>query len=224
MKVAVLFSGGKDSTLALYRAQKKNEIKYLVSIRPDNPESYMFHYPAVWVTRLQAESLGIPIKVEKTRGGKEKELKDLERVLKEIKREVGGVVSGAIESRYQKGRIKKVAGKLNLKVLSPLWKEKPDRCWKQLLSLGFETIITAVRCEGLGKDWLGRTVDREVLKELKQLSQRYNFHLSGEGGELETLVTDGPTFDRRIRMEEAEKIWDKKTESGYLEIKKASLE
>ena len=47
MNAAILFSGGKDSTMALYYALKeKEDVKYLLSMKSINDESYMFHRSA----------------------------------------------------------------------------------------------------------------------------------------------------------------------------------
>ena len=60
MKVAVLFSGGKDSTMALYNAlETGHEVKYLLSMKSVNDESYMFHVPNIHITDLLAEALNI---------------------------------------------------------------------------------------------------------------------------------------------------------------------
>jgi len=111
MKVAILFSGGKDSTIALYEAKKDgHEICCLVSVLPKNPESYMFHYPNVELTVLQARAMGLKIITRESKGEKEKELKDLEAVLGDAKKKEGieGVVVGTVESVYQSSRVDKV--------------------------------------------------------------------------------------------------------------------
>ena len=78
MKVAVLFSGGKDSTMALYNALETGEdVKYLLSMKSVNDESYMFHVPNIHITDLLAEALNIPIITAQTQGIKEEELEDL---------------------------------------------------------------------------------------------------------------------------------------------------
>ena len=75
MKVAILFSGGKDSTMALYYALKEEEdVKYLLSMKSVNDESYMFHVPNIHITDLLAEALDIPIISAVTQGVKEEEL------------------------------------------------------------------------------------------------------------------------------------------------------
>ncbi len=62
MRVAVLYSGGKDSNYALYWALKQGgfEVKYLVSMVSESDESYMYHVPNIHLTELQARAIGIP--------------------------------------------------------------------------------------------------------------------------------------------------------------------
>ena len=77
MRLAALLSGGKDSIYAAYKMQRKHELVYLVSMNSKNPDSYMFHTVNIDITRLQAETWGIPHIEKKTYGVKEKELEDL---------------------------------------------------------------------------------------------------------------------------------------------------
>jgi diphthine-ammonia ligase len=222
MRIAALFSGAKDSTFAVYKVmQTGHEVRYLISIVSENPESYMFHHPNVEWTKMQAGAMGIPIVMKKTAGEKEKELEDLEAVLQEIKPDIEGIVSGALASRYQKSRIDNICRELGLESLAPLWGADPERHWNEILGTGFEVIITAVACEGLGREWLGRRINREALLELKNLSEKHGFNLAGEGGEFETLVLDGPIFNKKLRIIEADKVW--KEDSGSYLIKKLDL-
>jgi ABC transporter with metal-binding/Fe-S-binding domain ATP-binding protein len=224
MKLAVLFSGGKDSTYALYKMLKQgNEIKYLVTIFPESSESWMFHHPCIELTRLQAKALGIKQIVRKTKGEKEKELDDLRKILEKIKDEIEGIVSGAVASKYQKSRIDRICKELRLKNITPLWKEDPEKLLKEEIESGFEIIITAVSTEGLNENWLSRKIDLNVIEELKNLSKKSGFNLAFEGGEAETLVLDAPIFKKRIKISEIDKVWDSKTNSGYLIVESAKL-
>src|SRR3989344_5058776 len=57
MKVAVLFSGGKDSTYALYRAiQQGRDVVVLICMKSKNMSSYMFHTPNIDLVKLQARA------------------------------------------------------------------------------------------------------------------------------------------------------------------------
>ena len=78
MKLGVLFTGGKDSCYALYKAREKHDVVCLISIISENKESFMFHTPNIEITDLQAKAIGLPLLKQVTKGEKEKELKDLE--------------------------------------------------------------------------------------------------------------------------------------------------
>lgn len=223
MNVAVLFSGGKDSTMALYKAiEEGHEVKYVVSVISENPASYMFHVANIHITELSAESLGIPILKKVTKGVKEEELKDLTQILEELKDNgIEGIYSGALYSEYQKSRIDKICDDLGLKSCAPLWHVDPIKYMEEIIELGFEVIITSVSAEGLDESWLGKKIDRDVLDDIIKLNEKYRIHIGFEGGEAETLVLDGPIFNKRIEIIESQKIWEK--DSGYFLIKEAKL-
>ncbi|MDI9624428.1 MAG: TIGR00289 family protein [Methanothermobacter sp.] len=222
MDAAVLYSGGKDSTMALYKAMEQDNVKYLVSMVSDNPHSYMFHVPNIKWTRLSSKAIGIPLIEGPTSGIKEEELKDLKKLLRVlVERGVKVLYSGAIVSDYQRSRIDKLCQEVGLISKTPLWHVNPWEYMMEILDLGFKVIVTAVAAEGLDSSWLGREIDYEMLKELKDLNERYGVHLAFEGGEAETFVLDGPIFKKRIKILKAEKKWFK--DSGILEIMDAIL-
>lgn len=224
MYLASLFSGGKDSAFALYKAlQEGHEIKVIITISSENPESYMFHVPNIALTRLQAEAMQIPIIFKTTKGVKEEELKDLKSAVEEAKLKFGiaGIVSGAIFSNYQRKRIDDLCNDLGIKSLSPLWKRKPKEMLAEMVAEGFKIIISAVAAEGLGPEWLGREIDNETIKELSDLHNICYVCTAGEGGEFETFVLDAPYFNKRIRIMDAEKVWDGK--SGVYNVGEAVL-
>ena len=209
MRLAALTSGGKDSLYAVYLARKEgHDIRYLLSMIPESHESYMFHHPNIELTEIQAELMGIPLLVEKTSGEKEKELKDLERLILRVKDEVDGILTGVIASNYQRERIDRICKKFSLECISPLWHINPEKYWHELMRSGFRIMITSVSAEGLDKGWLGRIIDEKAIDELKELNRRFKIHLSFEGGEAETLVLDCPMFRKGIKIVEAKREWD----------------
>jgi predicted ATP pyrophosphatase (TIGR00289 family) len=221
MQVAVLATGGKDSTLALHRILNMgHEAKYLVSMIPQKEDSWMFHYPNIHLMNLFAEAVGIPLIQGETSGDKEAEVDDLKRLVAKL--DVDGLVSGTIASNYQKARIEEICKQLKLKCLTPLWQENPTKILKEILDLKFEVIITGVYAYGFSKEWLGRKLDAETVQALAELNKRFGVSLVGEGGEYETLVLDAPIFRKRLRILEAEKVWE--GQSGYFLVKKAVLE
>lgn len=222
MRSAVLYSGGKDSTMALYHALQESEVRFLVSMVSDNPESHMYHVPNIKLTSLLAEALGIPLIESRTEGVEEKEVEDLAETLFMLKeRGVDAVYSGALYSEYQRSRIDEVCRRLGLKSVAPLWHRDPIDYMEEVVDLGFRVMVTAVAAEGLDESWLGRIVDRKMISELADLSERYGINPAFEGGEAETLVLDGPIFKKRLEILEYEKKWF--FDNGFLDIKRAAL-
>jgi diphthine-ammonia ligase len=223
MKVGALYSGGKDSTLALIKASREHKIECLISIISENPESYMFHVPNALLTKYQAEAMEITIIQEFTKGEKEKELVDLKKTIEEAREKFGieGVVTGAIKSNYQYSRIKRICDELKLGLISPLWQMDETEELKEVLREGIKAIIVSVSAYPLTKDFLGKEIDETIVKKFIEFREKFGFNPSGEGGEYETFVIDAPIFKKRISIEDFEFIWEKN--SGYLKIKKIRL-
>jgi len=224
MKVAALFSGGKDSTYAAWLSAGSHTLACLVTIFPKVQDSYMFHYPNLEWTRLQAEAMGVPQIREETPGVKEEELIDLKRALSKAKKQYGveAICTGALASVYQKTRVERICGELGLECLSPLWGINPEEYLRRLVADGFAAMIVGVSALGLDEGWLGRVLDDRAVDELVTLAKKFRFHAGLEGGEGETFVLDCPMFRSKIAIRDSVKHWQ--GESGYLEIKKASLE
>jgi ABC transporter with metal-binding/Fe-S-binding domain ATP-binding protein len=223
MKFAALWSGGKDSAFATYLALRQgHKIKALVTIFPEREDSWMFHFPCIKLTKLQAKAMGIEQIAKRTKGEKEKELEDLKKVLSGMK-EIDGIVSGAIASNYQKSRIDKICDELKISHFSPLWQKNQEKVLEEEILAGFEIIITGVFAEGFEKSWLGRKIDDEARKKLLELKRKFGISVSGEGGEYESFVLNCPLFKKRIEILNSEICWDSKTNSGYLIAKKAKL-
>jgi ABC transporter with metal-binding/Fe-S-binding domain ATP-binding protein len=230
-----LFSGGKDSSWALYRALEEGlEVSHLVTVHPEG-DSYMYHVPATRLASLAAESVGIPlVEVEPedfeaddaTESGAQgdAELRPLEAAVRDLDEElsdgVAGVTAGAVESEYQTSRIQAMADRLDADLFAPLWQEDPRELADAMLDAGFEMTIIRVAADGLDESWLGRTLDEGAIAELEDLNESHGVHILGEGGEFETLVTDGPHMDRPIELEYSTE-WD--GTRGTLQIEDAWL-
>lgn len=217
MKVGVLFSGGKDSCYTVYWALRQNWVVTLISVLSPNPDSYMFHTVAN-IRSLQAKSMDLPIIEISTSGEKEKEVVELKDGLSQ--HNFQGLITGAIQSQYQKERVDWICNELGIEHFSPLWHHDPEALWRELLQLKFEVMIGKVAAHGLDETWLGRIIDYQALTELKQINQKYGVHLAGEGGEFESLVLNGPVFRDRIAVK-FDKIWE--GDSGYINITEANL-
>ena len=202
MKLGVLFSGGKDSTLALHKAAEKEEVTCLITVQSKNPESYMFHTPNIHLAGLQAQALGLPLVLKETAGKKEEELTDLEKAIAQAKAQFGieGVVSGAVESVYQAERVQRICCRLDVWCFNPLWKKNQKELLEELLLRRFEVLISGIFAYPLDETWLGKQIDTGIILKLMALQQKFGISPSGEGGEIETTVLDAPLFKKKIEI------------------------
>ena len=224
MKLGVLFSGGKDSTYAMYLAAKHHEISCLLTMHSKNEESFMFHTPNTHLTELQAESLGIPLLSSVTTGEKEKELIDLHKLIQKAKQvfQIDGIVTGAIESVYQASRIQKICDRLGLWCFNPLWQKKQEEEMREILKNKFKFMITKIAALGLNENWLGKIINEKDIDALAELNKKFGLNVSFEGGEAETLMLDGPCFRKKLIIKEAEKVMQNDF-TGIYEIKRVEL-
>jgi len=223
MKLGVLFSGGKDSCLAMHKAMQKNEVVCLISMISLNPESYMFHVPNIHLVEMQAKAIGIPLVKVKTAGEKEKELEDLKKAIECVKKIYGitGLVTGAVCSEYQASRIQKICDDLGLQCINPLWQMNQIELLNELVIIGFNVIISGVFAYPLDEKWLGKQINPATIRELKELQEKMKINPAGEGGEIETTVLDAPFFKQKIKIIHAETEY--KNHAGVYLIKQAEL-
>lgn len=191
MRLAALFSGGKDSVLASYIMEAQgHEVDVLVNVRPSDPHSWVFHTPNLSVLPQMAQAMGKDLVTADSDGTEVDDLRALEEVLSGL--DVEGVVTGAIASDFQWDRINHVCEGMGLRVFSPLWRKDQGLLMEEVLDAGIKAIVVSVSAEGLGPSWLGREIDRSGLEELREVAQRHGMNLAGEGGEYETTVLDSP--------------------------------
>lgn len=213
MRVVCLFSGGKDSVFAAFYALFQGWEVSLLTIMSEK-DSFMFHHPNVEICKEQAKCMGLPIKMVRTT--KERELLDLKKALSKM--DIDGVVTGGIESEYQKQRIDGIAHELGIKSFSPLWR-KGNVLLSEVVD-NFEVYIAAVSAEGLDSSLLGARFDRKFLEKMEKLPTQLNMFF--EGGEGETFVADAPFFSKRISILKWNKKWEKT--SGVAKIEKIRME
>ena len=220
MEWVSLFSGGKDSSWALYRAQQEGlDVGRLLTVHPEG-DSYMYHTPATHLASLAAKSIDLPLEeVEPDDFDAENaidagaqgdaEVEPLEAALRDLAEEIdlAGVTAGAVESEFQTSRIEALCERLDIELFAPLWQRNPETLAEEMLAAGFDIRIIQVAAAGLDESWLGRRLDAEALAELQGLHEQYGVHVLGEGGEFETYVVDGPHMSHRIEWEYST-VWE----------------
>ncbi|NYZ80026.1 diphthine--ammonia ligase [Candidatus Micrarchaeota archaeon] len=222
--LAVLFSSGKDSCYAMQKMLERGfDVRVLVTMKSENPDSYMFHTPGVEISALQAKAIGLPIIFQETKGEKEKELADLKKAIKTAKEKykIQGVVTGALYSEYQATRIKKICGELDVACFNPLWHYDQEREMRDIMC-SFEIVFTGVAAAGLNRSWLGRRINDKDVDALVELNKRNGLNIAGEGGEFESLVLKAPFFSKKIIIESYNVIVTNEN-TARLIIGKASL-
>ncbi|MBD3361453.1 diphthine--ammonia ligase [Candidatus Woesearchaeota archaeon] len=221
MKLGVLFSGGKDSTLAMSKALVNHEIVCLISLISKNPESYMFHVPNISLVDLQADAMELPLIKKETEGVKEEELVQLKEAILKAKEKYGieGIATGAVRSIYQCSRVQKICHELGLWCFNPLWLKDQMELLEETKK--FNVIISGVFAYKIGKEFLGKQIDDTIITKLEKLQQELGINPAGEGGEIETTVLDAPFFRKKIKINDFE--IDFKDNCGNYIIKKAEL-
>ncbi len=212
MKLASFFSGGKDSSYAIYLAQKQgHEVTCLLSVFTKSEESHLLHHPNMKWTKLQAESMGIPqLTIVSDSDDTAVEMNALESLLCNAKEkfQIEGLVHGGIKSKFQKEKFETLCLKLNLIAISPLWNSEPEQYMNDLINSNFDFLMITVSSDGLDDSWLGKLISASDVKTLKSLSEKFGFNLNFEGGEAETFVINCPLFSNSIKINQSEKKWD----------------
>jgi diphthine-ammonia ligase len=204
MRIAVLYSSGKDSTFTLwYYLEQGWDVACLLSMAPESQDSYMFQHPSVELLKKQADSLQLPLLLQRTAGEKELELEDLKKLLEKAKQEfeIEGVAVGALASDYQAERVNRICHELELKTFAPLWHKDQEKLMREMISAGFDMRMTRIAADGLTEGWLGKQLTNEDVDELVKLHKKLGINVAGEGGEFETIVLNGPIFSEPIAVE-----------------------
>ena len=221
MRLAAMYSGGKDSTFAMYLAQQMgHEIACLVTVRPEDSASWIFHTPNLSVVPKMAEAMGMELVTVSSDGTEDGDMEAMRSVLSGL--DVDGIVVGALWSDYQWDRMNLICGDLGLVVLTPLWRKDQDTVYDEMVSAGIEAVIAGVFAEGLDAGWLGRRLDADTKKQLTSLRGRYGISIMGEGGEYESMTLDSPMHVKRLRIESSEKRMER--DAGTLHVTAVSLE
>jgi ABC transporter with metal-binding/Fe-S-binding domain ATP-binding protein len=196
MSWAALTSGGKDSILSIQKAiDSGKDVEYIVTVRPDNRDSFMFHSANLDAVAAIAKVSGMKYKEILTHGRKEEELVDLERGLASL--DVEGVIAGAIASVYQAERVKAITDRLGVLLFTPLWHMDTEVLLREV-SQRMDSIIIVTAAAGLDERFLGLHIDDDLIQRLKRVAAVHRINLAGEGGEYETLTLNAPFYSRPI--------------------------
>lgn len=200
MKLASLYSGGKDSTYSIFlMEQAGHEVPLLVSVQPSDTDSMMFHTPNIEIVGEIAQSMRK--KLLTARAEKGEELAVLFRLIEQAKGlGAEGIVTGAIQSDYQFTRIDMLCHEAGLRCFSPLWRKSQSLLLRDVIEAGIRAVVVATAAEGLGVRHLGRIIDRTFAEEIETLNRKTGVNQCGEGGEYETFTLDSPLHREELTI------------------------
>jgi len=221
MKVAVLYSGGKDSTYTLWIAQQQWEVVALITVL-SGEESYLYQYQRAEIATVMAEAVGLPLKIVTITDKDEvDELGPVITVLEKLK--VQALCIGGLLSEFQRMKFNNIAQAVNIPCFAPIWR-KDQTLLLQDIERYFTVIFTTVAAMGFTQQDIGQVLDQKMLAHVQQLSSKFGVSIGGEGGEYETMVLDAPFYKKKIVLDEVEIHWDDTKYFGTLHIRKLHLE
>lgn len=194
----VLWTGGKDSSLALYEAKLLGyEIASLVTFVPDKPE-FLAH-PLNFM-KYQADALGLP---HHTIAVNEPFKASYERAIHSLREEhqTEVLISGDIaEVDGHPNWIKECSKNTGVDVLTPLWQWDRLEILHRLLLYRFRVLFSCVKKPWFTDEWLGMELNMHSLERLCKMNATTGLDICGEQGEYHTLVVDGPPFNKSIEI------------------------
>ena len=217
MDVAILYSGGKDSTYAIEFCRNKNwNIKYLISVKPNRNDCYLYHFATVELTQELSKILGYKqFYLTCNIADPKKEAELVKNII--AKNKIDALVLGGIGLQETQLRsLQKALMPLNVEVFASHAGYDHEELIKEMLNKGYKILITQVATDG-GKKWLGQYISKDNFEEFKKDSIKYGYHIGLEGGYMDTLVTDGPIFKKKIEIINFEKIFESEY-NGYIKI------
>ncbi len=207
-KIPAVFcwSGGKDSSLALYRVLKegKYDVKYLLTTLNEEFKRISMHGVREELLNKQADSIGMPlVKVWVREGTNEEYERQMAVAMERFRDEsILQVIHGDIFledlRKYREEKLERAG----MKGVFPLWKEDTSLLIQEFLALGFKTITCCISDSFLTESDVGKVIDNQFIKNLPS-----KVDPCGENGEFHTFCYAGPIFEREISFSVGEKVY-----------------
>jgi uncharacterized protein (TIGR00290 family) len=193
------WSGGKDSSLALYEIRKANShrVAGLITTITEDYDRISMHGVRRALLEQQADALGIPLRKilipkDSTNAIYESRMRAL---LEEgLTEGIDTVAFGDIFLEDLKLYRGKNLAQLGMKGLFPIWKRDTSELARTFIDLGFKAVLACVDTAILNASFAGRPYDQDLLRDLP-------LHVDpcGENGEFHSFAFDGPIFKHPIK-------------------------
>ncbi len=201
------WSGGKDSSLALYHTlnDKRYSVEKLLTNVNNQHRRISMHGVREELLEQQAISIGIPLQklVLSDQPSMIEYEEQMMQTMRQLQKEnfthsmFGDIFLEDLKT-YRETQLEKV----QMSAVFPLWKRDTTELIHEFIDLGFKTIVVCVKAELLDESFAGRIIDKDFLKDLPN-----NLDPCGENGEFHTFVFDGPIFKKPVLYKIGEKVF-----------------
>jgi uncharacterized protein (TIGR00290 family) len=191
---ALLWSGGKDSALALARARRCGlEVRRLLTLYDPDTERVRFHATRLAMLEAQAASAGVDLRAVPASW---EEMDERLRAELDGLRGEGftGVVLGNIHLADVRAWYEERVRGAGLEHVEPLWGEPPAALLAEFVEAGGRAVLTCIELARLDETWLGRVIDGDFVRDIADLP----VDPCGEGGEYHSFAFAGPAFRRPV--------------------------
>ena len=200
-KVVLSWSGGKDSAMALHALLKSGqyEIVSLLTTVSKQYERISHHGVRVELLEQQAAALGIPLhKLYLHQANCS--LEDYEALMKKAMleykdKDVLTVAFGDVFLQDLREYREHNLAKVGMEAIFPIWCRDTTEIVRTFIALGFKAYLTCVDNEKLGREFAGRPIDADLIRDLPD-----GVDPCGENGEFHSYVYDGPIFQRPVNL------------------------
>ncbi|MBI0577079.1 diphthine--ammonia ligase [Neobacillus cucumis] len=208
-RIVVSFSGGKDSTLALYRLIRSGEWEIDSLLTTISEEDFRTNAHGVREKLLeqQALSLGLPLRkvyLPENRTNEIYQQRMGDAFQQIVKDGITDIMFGDIHLQDIKDYREKMVRNHSLNAIFPVWGEDSKRLIAEFLNSGFKTVVTCVNGNRLDSSFTGRVIDEKFLQDLP-----HGVDHCGENGEFHTFVFDGPLFSKPVNFKLSNEITEK---------------
>ena len=199
----VSFSGGKDSSLALYHTMQTGKATGLIVMLEEQGQRSRSHAMPLDIIQAQADAIGLPIFMASSSWA-DYESKFIE-LLQQAKQQGAEVlVTGDLDMPKYGCWHDHVTQQVGLKLGMPLWLRPHREVVEEFIKLGFRSMIVTVNLKlGMQVDDLGKILTLEYIQEL----ENRGIDPCGEGGEFHTTVIDGPIFNKAIPVRQGDIVY-----------------
>ena len=194
MRCAVMWSGGKDSALAAYRARRAgHETACLVNFFDEATGRVRFHATRAELIAAQADAMGVPL-VQRGTTWPAFEPVFCETLGVLAHEGIEGIVFGDIHLTDVRAWYELRVRAAGLAHVEPLWAEEPRGLLAEFVASGGRAVVTCCESAKLDESWLGRTIDERFVRDIESVP----IDPCGQNGEYHSFAFAGPLFARAV--------------------------